>query len=81
MGLMEDHARKIKRRRMKMFIIEGILRHTKNVKVIEIVENECEAQKFCESWGWNYDDGQNAYWLSYRNLEPEINDVHFPYER
>ncbi len=26
---------------------------------------EEEAEELCESWGWNYDDGEHSYWLSY----------------
>lgn len=32
---------------------------------------EGQAKKFCEEWGWSYDDGENAYWLDYTEGEYE----------
>lgn len=37
----------------------------KTVKILATGLTEEEAENFCESWGWNYDDGERSYWLSY----------------
>lgn len=29
---------------------------------------EEKALKFCESWGWSYDDGYKSYWLGYEEI-------------
>ena len=33
--------------------------------VIETFTTEEKAERFCEMWGWNYDDGVKSYWLGY----------------
>ncbi len=37
----------------------------RTVKILATGLTEEEAENFCESWGWNYDDGERSYWLSY----------------
>lgn len=28
-----------------------------------------QAEKYCEQWGWSYDDGEHSYWLSMEPME------------
>ena len=47
-----------------MFEIYGIVKNGSDI-LIDTCETENEAESFCESWGWNYDDGSNSYYLYY----------------
>lgn len=31
--------------------------------VLEDDLTEAQAERFCEMWGWSYDDGKKSYWL------------------
>lgn len=33
------------------------------ISVIEICDNQQDAERFCESWGWMYDDGREDYYM------------------
>lgn len=33
-------------------------------KVLLSTEDEAKAEKYCEEWGWSYDDGHHSYWLA-----------------
>ena len=32
-------------------------------KIVYKGKSEDDAERFCEQWGWNYDDGHRSYWL------------------
>ena len=40
-----------------MVIVLGVNRRTGEEKKIAEFETEQEAERFCEEWGWFYDDG------------------------
>lgn len=49
-------------------ITDKVLVYGKNKKngkisVIEICDSPQDAEKFCESWGWMYDDGREDYYM------------------
>lgn len=48
-----------------MFKVIATLKGTEQTKVLESNLTEEQAESFCESWGWSYDDGHNSYWLGY----------------
>ena len=29
---------------------------------------EDNAERFCEQWGWSYDDGRHSYWLGLEQM-------------
>lgn len=35
------------------------------VEILEDKLTERQAERFCEEWGWNYDDGERSFWLDY----------------
>lgn len=49
---------------MKYRII-ATLKGTEKTIILESGLTEKQAEKFCEMWGWSYDDGYNNYWLGY----------------
>lgn len=40
---------------------------TVSVEVLSDVNVE-KAQRFCEEWGWSYDDGKFSYWLNIERM-------------
>ena len=51
-----------------MYRIISINKSTREEKTLDIVETECKAERFCELWGWTYDDGACSYWLEYEEV-------------
>lgn len=47
-----------------MVDVYGKIKGTNKVVVVMQANTESEAEKFCESWGWSYDDGKHSYLLS-----------------
>lgn len=47
------------------YVVYGTLKGTEESKVIQSFRQRWKAEKMCEEWGWNYDDGQRSYWMSY----------------
>lgn len=41
----------------------------KHTLILDRVSTEQQAIKFCEQWGWSYDDGQQSYWLDYKEIK------------
>lgn len=54
---------------MTRYDVIGIAKATGRRIVILPEVPEAQAKKFCEEWGWTYDDGHNAYWLDYQEVE------------
>lgn len=54
-----------------MFTVIAIRKGSKEEKILGTYHIEEDAEKFCEMWGWSYDDGHHSYWLC---IEEEIND-------
>lgn len=48
-----------------MYKIIGIRKTDKAEIIVSTAETERAAERFCEAWGWNYDDGGCSYWLEY----------------
>lgn len=49
-----------------MFKVYAIDKRTRQrAKLVYDATTKDAAVKFCESWGWNYDDGHKSYWLEY----------------
>jgi hypothetical protein len=46
-----------------MFTVIAIHKGSKEEKKLGTYDNEQDAEKFCEMWGWSYDDGCHSYWL------------------
>ena len=44
-------------------LIYGRNKKSNELSIIEICDNIHDAEKFCEEYGWSYDDGRNNYWL------------------
>lgn len=38
-------------------------------KNILINISEAQAEKFCEEWGWSYDEDGHSYWLSIESIK------------
>jgi hypothetical protein len=38
-------------------------------KVLQTVSSKDRAESYCECWGWNYDDGQDTYWLDIEEIK------------
>ena len=52
-----------------MFSVIGIGKATgQEIKLLSNVSEEV-AERFCEEWGWSYDDGKRAYWTEIREDE------------
>lgn len=41
-------------------------------KILQTVSTTAKAESFCEVWGWNYDDGQESYWLEYEEINEKV---------
>lgn len=52
-----------------MFNIYIIEKSTKKRSVLDTVDTERKAERFCEMWGWSYDDGEKSYWLEYEEVK------------
>lgn len=48
-----------------MYRVIATAKGTKETIILESGLTEKQALKFCESWGWSYDDGLFNYWLDY----------------
>lgn len=46
-----------------MFTVIALRKGSKAVKRLGTYDKEEDAEKFCEMWGWSYDDGHYSYWL------------------
>ena len=44
-------------------LVYGVNKKSGKVSVIEVCNNPEEAEKFCESWGWSFDDGKEDYYM------------------
>lgn len=47
----------------KVYTINKITGYREDI--IETGLTESEAESYCESWGWNYDDGHRSFWIDY----------------
>lgn len=45
--------------------IIATMKGTNEEIVLEHGVSEEYAERFCEMWGWSYDDGKYSYWLNY----------------
>lgn len=53
---------------VKLFRVVAIRKADKSItKNILVSVTEARAEKFCEQWGWSYDEDGHSYWLS---IEP-----------
>lgn len=44
-------------------LVYGENKKNGKISVIEICDSPQDAEKFCESWGWMYDDGREDYYM------------------
>ena len=44
-------------------LVYGKNKKNGKISVIEICDSPQDAEKFCESWGWMYDDGREDYYM------------------
>ena len=44
-------------------LVYGKNKKNGKISVIEICDSPQDAEKFCESWGWMYDDGREYYYM------------------
>ena len=42
---------------------------------IQILETESQAEKFCEGWGWKYDDSEGSGFIDYEEIKEESENV------
>ena len=54
-GILSDVTDKI--------LVYGENKKNGKISVIEICDSPQDAEKFCESWGWMYDDGREDYYM------------------
>ena len=59
----------------KSYRVIGISKATREEKIIKDNITKEEAEKFCELWGWSYDDGEHSYYLGYEAKCEENKDV------
>ncbi len=59
----------------KNYRIIGTSKATREEKIIKDNITKEEAEKFCELWGWSYDDGEHSYHLGYEAKYEENKDV------
>jgi len=50
---------------MDKYRVIATLKGTEKETILKDNLTEKQAEKFCDSWGWSYDDGQKSYWLDY----------------
>lgn len=58
---------------IKNYRIIGTSKATREEKIIKDNMTKEEAEKFCELWGWSYDDGEHSYYLGYEAKYEEVN--------
>lgn len=46
-----------------MFKVIATRKDNNEKKTLGTYYNGEDAEKFCEMWGWSYDDGRCSYWL------------------
>ena len=44
-------------------LVYGVNQKSGNISVIEVCDSPQDAEKFCESWGWSFDDGREDYYM------------------
>lgn len=49
----------------KNYRVIGTSKATREEKIIKDNITKEEAEKFCDLWGWSYDDGEHSYYLGY----------------
>ena len=54
-GILSDISDKV--------LVYGKNKNTGKISVIEICDSPQDAEKFCESWGWSFDDGREDYYM------------------
>ena len=54
-GILSDISDKV--------LVYGKNKNTGKISVIEICDNQQDAERFCESWGWSFDDGREDYYM------------------
>ena len=52
-----------------MVEVYGINTKTHEKVTVDMCKNERQANKFCEEWGWIYDDETGRYWLGIEESE------------
>lgn len=52
----------------KKYKVIATLKGTDKETILENNLTEKQALKFCESWGWSYDDEYKSYWLGYEEM-------------
>lgn len=55
-GILSDISDKV--------LVYGKNKNTGKISVIEICDNQQDAERFCESWGWSFDDGKEDYYMT-----------------
>lgn len=58
---------------IKNYRVIGTSKTTREEKIIKDNITKEEAEKFCELWGWSYDDGEHSYYLGYEGKYEEVN--------
>lgn len=44
-------------------LVYGVNKKSGKISVIDICDSPQDAEKFCESWGWSFDDGREDYYM------------------
>ena len=60
---------------IKNYRVIGTSKATREEKIIKDNITKEEAEKFCELWGWSYDDGEHSYYLGYEAKYEENKNV------
>lgn len=58
-GILSDATDKV--------LVYGKSKNTGKISVIEVCNDLQDAEKFCESWGWSFDDGKEDYYITIEN--------------
>lgn len=52
-----------------LWFVIGTEKRTGKSYLLESCMLERDAESFCESWGWSYDDGKKSYWLRMERMD------------
>lgn len=63
-GILSDISDKV--------LVYGKNKNTGKISVIEICDNQQDAERFCESWGWSFDDGKEDYYMTIEDLRNKM---------
>ena len=53
-------------------LVYGKNKKTGAISVIEVCNDSQDAERFCESWGWSFDDGKEDYYMTIEDLRNKM---------